>query len=1409
MGAGNVWKTANKGKTWRPIFENESTFTIGDIAIAKTDPDIVWVGTGEVLMARSSFAGTGVFKTSDGGETWRNMGLHDSHHISKVIIDPANAEIVYVAVIGHLYTYNEERGVFKTIDGGKTWQKCLYINEKTGIIDLVMDPSDNDTLYAAAWQRSRKAWGHTTGGPDSGIYKTTDAGKSWKILTDGFPTGENIGRIDLDVAPANPKVVYARHAGRGPEGGVYRSEDGGESFIKVNQQNISSGYDFCLINVSPDNEDEVYLPGSNSFVSKDGGKTFTKIEGEIKHMLHHGSKVLHLDTHEWWIDPDAPDRILMGNDGGLYLSEDRCQSWLHINNLPIGEFYAVSVDMARPYNIYGGTQDDAALFGPSTYDLSRGGEDLWQHVYIDRWGGGDSYFTYPDPTDNNVIYYEHQFGDLRRKNMQTGETKSIRPRAAKGEPALRRNWMTPFFISGYDSKTLYYGAQKLFKSPDQGDSWTCISDDLTTNPGPEKQGNVPFGTITTISESPFREGLLYVGTDDGNVQVTRDDGKTWTMIKTGLPDKWVSRVTASQHDIGTVYVSLTGYRDDDFRAYLYKSTDYGATWKSITSNLPVESVNVIREDHRDKNILYAGTDLGIYVTLDGGKRWHSLCNNLPTTPVHDIAVHGRDNELVIGTHGRSVFILDIDTIVDYTKKGAEKSVPTSPEDRMQAWEQHVKLENESIFKHLEWRAVGPTQQGGRIEAIAVAPDNHNTIYVGPGSGNIWKTVNNGLTWEAIFENESTFTIGDIAISSSNPDIVWVGTGETPPRHSGYAYAGTGVFKSTNGGKSWQNMGLHDTHHIGKVVIDPHNPEVVYVAAIGHFWSVNEERGVFKTNDGGETWRKVLYLSDQTGAVDLVMDPSDNKIMYASAWQMISGEESGIYRTNDGGETWRKLSNGLPTGILGRSGLAVSAANPDVVYAFIDNWAPGPGRREITGAEVYRSDDKGQNWRKTNEDDLYSVYTVYGWKFCDIRVSPDNEDEIYILGNRGYRSTDGGKTFERFGEKIIRFHDTKGKVLHLDHHELWIDPANPDRVILGNDGGLFMSYDRAQTWLHINNLPIGEFYFVATDMETPYNIYGGTQDNASLYGPSNIELGDATIDPWEHVYLDQWTGGDGFVTLPDPTQKNIVYYEHQHGDMRRMDITDPLVLSGGSSSRSIRARAPRGEERWRFSWYTYFMISHYDGHTLYAGGNKLLKSFNRGDDWTAISPDLADPAEGERAVVPFGTITMISESLLKQGLLYVGTEGGSIYLTRNDGENWTKIDEGLPDKWVSRVIASRWELGTVFVSMTGYREDDFEKYLYMSTDFGKTWSSIAGNLPSESINVIREDPTNKNILYVGTDLGVYVTLDRGKTWRSLCNNLPTTPVHDMVVHLRENELVIGTHGRSVFVLDIEEIQYYKN
>lgn len=738
--------------------------------------------------------------------------------------------------------------------------------------------------------------------------------------------------------------------------------------------------------------------------------------------------------------------------------------------------------------------------------------------------------------------------------------------------------------------------------------------------------------------------------------------------------------------------------------------------------------------------------------------------------------------------------------------------PTTAAERAAAWRTHQQLAVASPFAALPWRVLGPAHQGTRVEAIAVPSGSRNTIYVAPSDGNLWKTVNNGLTWTPVFDRESAFAIGDVAVAPSNADIVWVGTGVVQPRFAGYAYPGTGVFKSTDAGKTWTNMGLAETHHIGKVLIDPTDPNVVFVAAMGHQWTPNRERGVFKTTDGGRTWTHVLALDDVTGAIDLAQDPSDRRVLYASMWQIEAGAKSGIYRSTDAGATWTKLGNGLPTGLMGRSNIAIAPSRPQTVYVFLDNRAPvanGEGGRTYVGGEVYRSDDRGLSWRKANTEDLYPVFSVYGWKFCDVRVSPDNPEEIYILGNRAFHSTDGGKTYARIGETIRRLRQTEGLVMHLDHHELWIDPADPNHLLLGNDGGVMASWDRGRSWLHMNTIPAGQFYSVAVDMAEPYNIYGGTQDDAALFGPGTYTVDDTRNEnePWKHVYLDQWTGGDSFVVLPDPEDRRYVYYTHQNGDLRRMDTAGPSIQTGSPSSQRIMPRAPRGEAPWRIGWYMPYAISAFDPATLYAGANRLLKTTNRGQTWTAISPDVSDPPGGDRATVPYGTITMLSESPNDRGLLYVGTESGQVHVTRDGGTTWTRIDAGLPKKWVSRVIASQHDLGTAYVTFTGYREDDTRAYAYRSTDFGAHWTPIAGNLPAESINVIREDPRNPDVLYVGTDGGVYVSLDRGASWLSLSATLPTTPVHDLVVHPRDDEIVIGTHGRGVFVLDARPIQQW--
>jgi photosystem II stability/assembly factor-like uncharacterized protein len=465
------------------------------------------------------------------------------------------------------------------------------------------------------------------------------------------------------------KYLFDIHAGRklletNVKGGeVYRSDNKGETWKKVSESYFdyfffTYGYAFCDIRVSPDNEDNIYIMGIRLLASTDGGKTFRDIVTKSH---------VHPDHHALWINQKNPDHLINGNDGGVYFSYDRGETWQHINNIPIAEFYAVSVDMASPYHISGGTQDYGPLIGPSDYIPEQWVADPWKCL-----GVGDASFVLVDPQDANTVYYVIQFGGLFRKDLSTGKEKDIKPKTKIGEPALRFNWVSPLIISQHNPLTLYYGAQKVFKSLDRGDTWRCISPDLTTNPGPARRGDVVYGTITAISESTFQPGLIYAGSDDGNIHVTHNDGVTWEQINNGLPKRWVSRLTASKYEKELVYATLTGYRQDDFKCYVYKSSDFGKTWTSISANLPGESVNVIREDPKNKNILYIGTDLSVYVSIDRGNNWYSLCGNLPTTPVHDLIVHPREDELVIGTHGRSAFIADVAPVQNFTKKTSGK-----------------------------------------------------------------------------------------------------------------------------------------------------------------------------------------------------------------------------------------------------------------------------------------------------------------------------------------------------------------------------------------------------------------------------------------------------------------------------------------------------------------------------------------------------------------------------------------------------------------------------------------------------------------------------------------------------------------------------------------------------------------
>lgn len=664
-GSGNLWHSQDEGHSWRPIFDDQATFAIGAVAVAPSDPDVLWVGTGEVLMARSSYAGRGVYRSTDGGTTWRNVGLEDTFHIGRIAVHPRDAATAWVAAIGHNYSDNEQRGVFRTTDGGEHWEHVLAVSPRVGAVEVVLHPTDSDTLFAVTWERARKAWHNVEYGAGSGLHVSRDGGTTWQRVAGGLPSGD-IGRIGIAIAPSQPDTLYAivddhrKPDGKKRVGGtLYRSDDRGRSWRKTHDQPLATriGYDLCEVLVAPDDPDEVWVTGHYLLHSTDGGRSFERVEGQVRDLIANPSRTLHLDHHEAWIDPEDGDHMLLGTDGGLYRTRDRGENWLRLNTLPIAEVYALTLDNADPYNIFIGTQDNAALYGPARGSIQPREPETWRYVYQDRWGGGDSYFTYPDPEDGNTVYYEHQFGALRRKDMAADETVSIAPRAPSGKPELRRNWMTPFAISQHDSKTLLYGAQRLLRSDDRGDHWRAISPDLTTDPGPDRSGNVPFGTITTIAESGSDPACIYVGTDDGLVQRTLDGGTTWTNICGPWPAKWVSRVILSRHREGRAFVTLTGYRDDDFAPYVFCTDDHGATWRSIAANLPAQSVNVIREGIDDPDHLFVGTDLGVHASFDGGRSWHSLRGDLPTTPVHDLAIHA-SGDIILGTHGRGVFVLD-------------------------------------------------------------------------------------------------------------------------------------------------------------------------------------------------------------------------------------------------------------------------------------------------------------------------------------------------------------------------------------------------------------------------------------------------------------------------------------------------------------------------------------------------------------------------------------------------------------------------------------------------------------------------------------------------------------------------------------------------------------------------------
>ena len=661
--SGGLWKTENAGTTWTPIFDDEPVYSIGVVTLDPKNPNVVWVGTGEYNAQRSVAYGDGVYKSDDGGRTWTNVGLKNSEHIGRILIDPRNSDVVYVAAQGPLYSAGGDRGLYKTTDGGKTWKKILGNGEWAGVADVALDPRNPDLLIAATWQRYRRQWGYIAGGPESALWRSADGGETWKKITAGLPSGDDVGRYGLAVAPQDPDIVYAMvEAGEG--GGFYRSTDDGVSWTKMSGYN-SVGLYYGRIYPDPNDVDRVYAGDFMTQVTDDAGRTFRAV----------GEKDKHVDNHVVWIDPANSDHLLIGCDGGLYESFDRGRTYKFFGNLPLAQFYRVAVDNALPfYHVYGGTQDNASVGGPSRTQASYG-------IVNSDWfftQGGDGFQSQVDPEDPNTVYAQYQNGGLSRFNLKTGENVDIIPQPEPGQPALRWFWDAPLIISPHSHTRLYFGSQILWQSDDRGDTWRPVSPDLSRQIDRNKlkmMGRVWgvdaldkntstsfYGSIVTIGESPIKAGLLWVGTDDGLIQVSEDDGGTWRKLDhfPGVPDTtFVSRLTPSAFDVNTVYAAFDNHKAGDYKPYLLKSTDLGKTWTSITGDLPERgTAYTIIEDTKDPQLLFVGTEFGLFYTANGGQHWTRLKDGLPTIPVRDLVIQKREDDLVAATFGRGYYILD-------------------------------------------------------------------------------------------------------------------------------------------------------------------------------------------------------------------------------------------------------------------------------------------------------------------------------------------------------------------------------------------------------------------------------------------------------------------------------------------------------------------------------------------------------------------------------------------------------------------------------------------------------------------------------------------------------------------------------------------------------------------------------
>lgn len=724
---GGIWHTTNGGLSFAPQFQNQQSISIGDICVAPSNPDVLYVGTGEANNQRSSYWGDGVHKSIDGGKTWQHVGLNGTEHIGRIVVHPDDENIAYVAALGSLYKSNAERGLYKTSDGGASWQRIHHINDDVGFVDVLLHPQKPTTVYASSYERRRRAWTFIEGGEGSRLWRSEDAGATWDKLDNGLPEGK-LGRIGIDAFQQDGDVLYATiengnpvgqktkpatdpsgddegdgARGRresqsadaeeqeqltaeiladpvalqewlaGPEeaqdpkrrsrkrtvgGEIYRSDDAGDSWHKTHKSGSiggSPGYYYGQVRVDPNDADTLYVLSVPVYRSKDGGKTWTPKRRSRGAAFASG---LHVDHHALWIDPADSNHCLLGNDGGVAITFDQGDNWDHLTHLPILQFYAIGVDNQSPYHVYGGLQDNGTWGFPIHGNTSQGIEAL-DAIKV---SGGDGFYVVVDPNDPDVIYSESQFGGMLRSNLRTGERKSIKPKARKGEQKLRFNWNTPLCVSPHAPDTVYTGSQRVHRSRNQGNRWQTISPDLTTNNSDKLRGNVPHCTITTISESPKREGMLWVGTDDGKVWLSKDDGGRWNDLSGGFPSEvnelWVSRIEASPHDEKTAFISFTGYREDGRDSWLFRTDDAGDTWLAIDNDLPTEPINVVRQHPRNEHVLLVGTEMHAYVSIDDGAHWFALGHDLPRVAVHDLIVHPREPHILVGTHGRGIWAVD-------------------------------------------------------------------------------------------------------------------------------------------------------------------------------------------------------------------------------------------------------------------------------------------------------------------------------------------------------------------------------------------------------------------------------------------------------------------------------------------------------------------------------------------------------------------------------------------------------------------------------------------------------------------------------------------------------------------------------------------------------------------------------